>query len=88
MMKLHPLWELSEDKSFIQRQIVFSKYMDGVDLTLWLAKQAEELNHHPDITLGYKTMTIRLNTHNLPGLSLADFVMAARIENHLRNTTD
>lgn len=77
-------WSVEDGGKCIEKKLRFSKYMEGVDLVVWLARLAEEVNHHPDIVLGFKTMTLRFTTHNISALSLADFVLAAKIEKHLQ----
>ena len=41
---------------------------------------AEELNHHPDITFSFKYADITLYTHFRQGLTKADFVLAAKVD--------
>lgn len=73
-------WELAEEGKSIQKTWQLASYQEGVDMTLRLALLAEELNHHPDIHLGFKRVVVRLTTHNVGRLTLGDFAMAARIE--------
>jgi 4a-hydroxytetrahydrobiopterin dehydratase len=83
ILELGPNWSIDTTFTHIEKQLSFSNYMEGVDLVNWLARQAEEHNHHPDIYLGYKKMTLLLTTHNISALSLADFILAAKIEKYL-----
>ena len=45
-----------------------------------LAYLAEQENHHPDLTVSYKRVTVELTTHDVGGLSLNDFIVAAKID--------
>lgn len=45
---------------------------------IWALAQAH--GHHPDIELSYGTVTVRLTTHDVAGLSDADFMLAREIE--------
>mgnify|MGYP000349570632 CR=1 FL=1 len=73
-------WELAEEGKAIQKIWQLASYQEGVDMTLRLARLAEELNHHPDIYLGFKRVVVRLTTHKTACLTLWDFAMASRIE--------
>jgi 4a-hydroxytetrahydrobiopterin dehydratase len=41
---------------------------------------AQTHQHHPDVTLGYGAVTIKLTTHDKGGLSAADFKLAGAID--------
>ena len=41
---------------------------------------AEKENHHPDICIQYTSVEIILTTHDLGGLTVNDFIIAAKIE--------
>ncbi len=41
---------------------------------------AEQHNHHPDISISWNTVTLRLVTHSAGGITGADLDMAARID--------
>jgi len=41
---------------------------------------AERANHHPDIDIRWGTVTLRLSTHSLGGLTQADLDLAAEID--------
>lgn len=76
-------WELAEEGKSIQKTWCLASYQEGVDMTLRLARLAEELNHHPEISLGFKRVVVGLTTHSMDCLTLGDFAMAARIESLL-----
>jgi 4a-hydroxytetrahydrobiopterin dehydratase len=40
-------------------------------------------DHHPRITLEYKTCNLEYHTHSVSGLSINDFICAAHIDNYL-----
>ena len=44
-----------------------------------VAQAAESLDHHPDITIEYTKVTLRVTTHDAGGLTENDFTLAARI---------
>jgi len=41
---------------------------------------AEEAGHHPDVDIRWDTVTLRLSTHSLGGITDADVALAARID--------
>ena len=53
-----------------------------------LAELAEEEQHHPDfLVYGYRRLRVDFATHSIGGLSLNDFIMAAKV-NRLIETED
>jgi len=45
-----------------------------------VALAAEKMDHHPDWSNVYRTVHIRLNTHDAGGLTALDMELAARID--------
>jgi 4a-hydroxytetrahydrobiopterin dehydratase len=45
-----------------------------------VAELAEAADHHPDITIHFKTVTLALWTHTAGGLTQKDFDLARRID--------
>lgn len=45
-----------------------------------LVEPAEEMNHHPDVSISWDTVTVSLSTHSEGGLTAADFELAAKID--------
>jgi 4a-hydroxytetrahydrobiopterin dehydratase len=64
----------------IVRECKFKTYLDGVAFVDRVAALAEEMNHHPDIYLGWRKVTLRLSTHSKGGLTTLDFNLAKKIE--------
>ena len=48
------------------------------------AAVADDLDHHPTITVEYAGVKLAINTHDAGGLTITDFVYAARLERWLR----
>jgi len=75
-------WQLAGDARGLSRNYVMRDFMAAVDLIRRIAQIAEEENHHPDLHLeGYRRLRVELSTHALGGLTVNDFVLAAKIEN-------
>lgn len=64
----------------LSKSFEFASYLDGVAFASKVGYAAEELNHHPEITLGYRKVFVSVNTHDVDGISPYDFELARRIE--------
>ena len=82
-LKLHELpgWKLERDGKRITREYVMKDFDAGVALMGRIAPVANAEDHHPDMHLvGYRRLQIELSTHSVGGLSMNDFILAAKIE--------
>ena len=68
------------DAAAIVRTVEFSSFLVAVEFISRLAPVAEELNHHPDLRLSWRTVEITLSTHSAGGVTDADFVLANRLD--------
>jgi len=73
-----PLWSLSEKS--IQRESHFKDFRQAMDFVNNVALVANDQDHHPDIFISYNKVRLILITHKIGGLSLNDFIMAAKID--------
>jgi 4a-hydroxytetrahydrobiopterin dehydratase len=73
-----PGWEL--DGSTIRRQFTFGGFADAVAFVSRLAFDAEAADHHPDVTISYKRVTLAYTTHSAGGLTDKDFAGAAQAD--------
>jgi 4a-hydroxytetrahydrobiopterin dehydratase len=55
----------------------FHETMAFVNALAWIA-HAED--HHPDLGLSYNRCTVRFNTHSVGGISINDFICAAKVD--------
>lgn len=76
--ELHSAWKRKENK--ITRLFTFKDFIDAMQFVNSIAAIAEENNHHPDIAIFYNKVTLTLWTHAINGLSLNDFIIAAKID--------
>src|SRR5580692_7913099 len=51
----------------------------GIGLVNAIGRLADAANHHPDVDLRYATVTVRLTTHEVGGLSERDVALARQI---------
>mgnify|MGYP001436989326 FL=1 len=68
-------WTL--DGNAIRKQYTFSGFPEAVRFVDRLAPQAEAADHHPDILINYKRVTLTYTTHSEGGLTAKDFAGAA-----------
>lgn len=73
-----PQWTQKENK--IERVFKFSDFKEAMVFVNKVADIAEGEGHHPDIGISYNKVTIVLWTHAIGGLSLNDFILAAKID--------
>lgn len=72
-----PGWELQGSE--ITRTFSFKNYYQTVSFVNAVAWISHRDDHHPEITFGYKTCTVRYSTHAIGGLSENDFICAAKV---------
>ena len=64
----------------LQRRVDCSSFMAAIDLVTQVAALAEEMDHHPDITITWKTVTFTLRTHSKNAITELDFELAKKID--------
>jgi 4a-hydroxytetrahydrobiopterin dehydratase len=82
LQEMAPEWKIGKnekDVSYIERVHHASKFLGGIAFVGKVAEAAEANNHHPDIIINYKRITIRYWTHTASGVTLADLQMAQEI---------
>jgi 4a-hydroxytetrahydrobiopterin dehydratase len=78
-----PQWKL--DGGAITRQLVFRNFREAIAFLTLIAFDAEEADHHPDVTIQYKRLNLSLSTHSAGGLTEKDFALAKKIDEAFRN---
>lgn len=73
-------WEI-KDKTVLYKSFKFEDFKRAMAFIQEVAIIAESEQHHPDINIRYNVVKIKLTTKDLGGLSINDFIMAAKIEN-------
>ena len=70
-------WHLSNgaiEKTFSFKN--FHEVMAFANATAWIAHTED---HHPDVALSYNRCVLRFNTHSVGGISINDFICAAKV---------
>ena len=68
-------WLLQGDE--IVKQFTFKDFPAAIAFVDRLAPEAEAADHHPDILINYKRVTLTYSTHSDGGLTEKDFTGAA-----------
>jgi 4a-hydroxytetrahydrobiopterin dehydratase len=73
-----PGWQT--DGGSLVRRYSFDKHLPAAAMALHVATLQDELNHHSEMTLGYNTLGITVNTHSAGGrITDLDIALARRI---------
>jgi len=64
-------WTLQGDA--IRKQYTFRDFLEAIKFVNCLAPKAEAADHHPDILINYKRVTLTYSTHSEGGLTEKDF---------------
>ncbi|HXG41509.1 MAG TPA: 4a-hydroxytetrahydrobiopterin dehydratase [Dehalococcoidia bacterium] len=74
-------WELREGR--LRKQFTFRTFLRAIAFVNAVAYLAEGAGHHPDITISYNRVTLRLITHSEGALTDRDFALAREIDDKL-----
>lgn len=64
----------------IEKTFVFANFKEAFSIMARIAFECEAQNHHPDWSNVYKTLNVKLNTHDAGGVTEKDFQLAKTIE--------
>ncbi|MCH0563447.1 MULTISPECIES: 4a-hydroxytetrahydrobiopterin dehydratase [unclassified Streptomyces] len=74
-----PGWSLDDDR--LVRSYRLANHFAATALVIHIAQVQEELDHHSDLTLGYNTVSVAVNTHSVGGrVTGLDAELARRIQ--------
>ena len=73
-------WSVNENQEMIFKKFKFKNFDNALKFTLNIGNLANEEGHHPDISIGWGYCLVMLHTHAIKGLSINDFIMAAKID--------
>ena len=68
----------SEVDNALEQEFLFSDFRAAIDFVNRVAQLAEDANHHPDIAISYKKVTLRWTTHSAGGITDRDRDLAER----------
>ena len=67
------------DTSALRRTVQFPDFPTAILAVRQVADVAEQMNHHPDMDIRWRTVTFTLTTHSAGGVTQLDVEMAHRI---------
>jgi 4a-hydroxytetrahydrobiopterin dehydratase len=74
-----PGWSVDDDR--LTRVYRLGDHFAATALVVHVARIQQELDHHSDLTLGYNTVSLSVNTHSAGGaVTEKDFELAERVE--------
>jgi 4a-hydroxytetrahydrobiopterin dehydratase len=68
------------DTSGISRTVKLRTFPVAIDVVDQVAVVAEEMDHHPDIDIRWRTLTFACATHSAGGVTAGDLALARRID--------
>jgi 4a-hydroxytetrahydrobiopterin dehydratase len=74
-------WELRDGR--LRKQWTFRTFLRAIAFVNSVAYLSEGAGHHPDITINYNRVTLRIITHSENALTDRDFSLAADIDDKL-----
>ena len=69
-----------EVEGALERTLEFESFPAAIEFVRRLADLAESENHHPDIAISYKRVTVRWTTHSASGITNRDRELATRTD--------
>jgi len=71
-------WDREGDE--IVRVYEFDDYLTGVDFAADLAEIADEAFHHPELIIGFRSVEVRLTSHEAGGITDDDIRLAEQFD--------
>lgn len=71
--RLKDLRDWTLEGNTIRKQFIFAGFPEAVAFVSRLVPSAESADHHPDITINYRRVTLVYTTHSEGGLTEKDF---------------
>jgi 4a-hydroxytetrahydrobiopterin dehydratase len=82
-----PEWTSHDEDRRIERTFKFNNFAEAFAFIKRASDLAETEGHHPDITFGWGYATVSLQTKKIKGLHENDFIMAAKLEEQTRGSS-
>ena len=75
-----PQWQPVEGRDAITRSFRFADFNAAFGFMARVALVAEKMDHHPEWSNVYRTVTVTLSTHDAAGLTALDIALAEAID--------
>ncbi len=73
-------WSVNDEKQMIYKKFIFKTFKQALNFTNKVGELSDLEGHHPDISLGWGYSLVMIHTHAIKGLSINDFILAAKID--------
>ena len=80
-------WSVNDNQEMIFKKFKFNNFKKAILFANKVGEIAEKEGHHPDISIGWGYCLVMVHTHAISGLSINDFILAAKIDNIRNNET-
>ena len=70
----------TRDGNAIKKQFTFKGFPEAVAFVQRLVPGCEAADHHPDVTINYRRVTLVFSTHSEGGLTQKDFEGARKVD--------
>lgn len=80
LMALLPGWKVADDGKSIASTFKFGNFHETLGFVNAIGWMANRQDHHPDLEVGYNRCVVHWSTHDVGGLSMNDFICAAKVE--------
>ncbi len=71
-------WKKIEGK--LSKDFEFTNFIEAFGFVTKIALESEKMNHHPDITISYNKVNLKLTTHDINQISEKDIDLAKKID--------
>ena len=72
-------WQVVEERK-LEKEYQFKDFREALGFTNKIGELAEAQGHHPDICLAWGKVKLAIWTHKINGLTVSDFVLAAKAD--------
>ena len=76
-------WEFKDDR--IIKSFQFPTFMKSIEFVNMVANIAERLDHHPIITINWKTVKLSLKSFDVNSITTRDITLAKEIEKEIKS---
>jgi len=70
----------TDNNYYLEKDFKFSDFIKSQTFVNKIGSLAELEEHHPDISFGWGYARIKISTHAISGLTINDFILAAKID--------
>lgn len=77
-LKVLPGWQ--HEGGFLRAVYSFSNYYETLAFVNALAYIVHAEDHHPELLVTYNRCEVKFNTHSVDGISINDFICAAKVD--------